>query len=310
MKKPTESMYPLPVFASWESKEFKVELSIDLATAQLELIWPVLYESKTYLGSQLLDDTPVNGRSTVLAYFHTALDANPVFDAVRATVPEATATLGFRHYYDIEKYFSQFNPIETNKLWVGPPWMESKAPKKKARLVIPPQDVFGCRGHPTTQMVLQFLEENPRLKGSSLFDVGTGTGVLAIAAQLLGCSGAEGNDILPEAVESAKRLARANKVKGRFTTADVTTVTKQYDVVVANIPTSVWPILNEPVLKLVKRDLYVSGYPEQRRAEHEAMFAPLEVVGRKQIGLWASTHFRVKPAAAAPATRAARRQKK
>ena len=62
-------------------------------------------------------------------------------------------------------------PLVMVQVWVGPPWLQPSAPKKKFQLVMPPQDVFGCRGHPTTAMVLEFLEESRTLKGATVLDV-------------------------------------------------------------------------------------------------------------------------------------------
>lgn len=288
--------YPLPPPSSGPLTEFKVELKLTLSESQAELVWPLLFEAPM-LGAQLCDDTtvppgPGGGLVAICAHFEAAAAAMELRAQVLALAPDARAEVGFRYYRDVAAYFAQFQPIQTKRLWVGPPWLLEQAPKRLRAVIIGPQDVFGSRGHPTTAMLLEYLESHRPLKGASVFDVGTGTGVLAVAAKLLGSGETWGNDIDAAAVASARRLAKSNRVALRVSTTDVARVKRQFDVVLANIPTTVWPTLAQPVARIAQRDLFISGYPVERAAEHEALFAPLRVVSRKTKGLWAAAHLR------------------
>ena len=72
-------------------------------------------------------------------------------------------------------------PVRVGRLWVGPPW-EARAGDALA-VVIDPGRAFGTGAHPTTQLCLELLQE---LEPQSLLDVGCGSGVLSVAAALLG----------------------------------------------------------------------------------------------------------------------------
>jgi len=98
-------------------------------------------------------------------------------------------------------------------LLIRPSWV--KAPKKRGQhqIVLDPGLSFGTGQHPTTRYCLQELvawREGGRVK--SFLDIGTGSGILAIAAAKLGCSPVEAFDFDPEAVRVAQANARENGV--------------------------------------------------------------------------------------------------
>ncbi len=72
-------------------------------------------------------------------------------------------------------------PVRVGGLWVGPPW--EVVPADALAVVVDPGRAFGTGAHPTTQLCLELLQE---LEPGSLLDVGCGSGVLAVAAALLG----------------------------------------------------------------------------------------------------------------------------
>lgn len=110
-------------------------------------------------------------------------------------------------------------------------------------LCIPGEMAFGTGDHATTSTCLRLLADYAARKERageswSLMDLGCGTGILAIAASLLGAKPVDGFDFDPAAVRIANRNARLNGARGlKFTRDDVTTWTpsRQYDVVAANI---------------------------------------------------------------------------
>lgn len=67
-------------------------------------------------------------------------------------------------------------------MWVGPPWAES--PSDRKRLVVEPGLAFGTGDHPTTQLILEWLEDHRAEKLEHIYDLGTGSGILATAAQV------------------------------------------------------------------------------------------------------------------------------
>lgn len=117
------------------------------------------------------------------------------------------------------------------RLVVTPPWERPDLAPDDIPLVIDPGMAFGTGSHPTTQLCLTALEDYVT-RGASVADIGTGSGILAIAAAKLGASPVAANDNDPLAVTIARENAAANGVS-----IEVTEVlpTGQYDVVVANI---------------------------------------------------------------------------
>jgi ribosomal protein L11 methyltransferase len=98
-------------------------------------------------------------------------------------------------------------PVEVGDLWVGPPW--ERPPAAALAVVIDPGRAFGTGAHPTTQLCLGLLQE---IVASSLLDIGCGSGVLSIAASLLGFSPVIGVDVEVAAVEATRANAAANGV--------------------------------------------------------------------------------------------------
>jgi ribosomal protein L11 methyltransferase len=92
------------------------------------------------------------------------------------------------------------------------------------RLIIPAGAAFGTGEHATTAMSLRLLEKVSRQlnHGWSLVDLGTGSGILALAAKLLSAKAVIGIDNDPVAISTAKRNARLNRIRGvQFRIADV-----------------------------------------------------------------------------------------
>jgi len=108
-------------------------------------------------------------------------------------------------------------PARIGRLWIGPPWEDP--PGDALVVVVDPGRAFGTGSHPTTQLCLQFLQE---LEPSSLLDVGCGSGVLSIAAALLGFDPVVGIDIEGPSIEATRENARTNgvTVDARLTAPD------------------------------------------------------------------------------------------
>lgn len=95
-----------------------------------------------------------------------------------------------------------------NTWWIDPhPKNPSPAPEGRRRLVIEPRMAFGTGSHQSTALVLMEIE-SVLPEGLSVLDVGTGSGVLALAAQRLGASRVIGFDVDLEAVLVARQIRR------------------------------------------------------------------------------------------------------
>ena len=127
---------------------------------------------------------------------------------------------------------------------VGPDALRAAPPNahtiKPALLVIPASLAFGTGEHATTAMSLRFVEQVTRRwkRGWSLVDLGTGSGILALAAKRLGAGRVIGIDNDPAAISMAKSNARLNKIRGTtFQLGDVHrwNPAQKTDVITANL---------------------------------------------------------------------------
>ena len=139
------------------------------------------------------------------------------------------------------------------KIVVKPTWEEYEAQDSDLIIELDPGMAFGTGDHETTKMCIQALEKYVE-KDSTVFDVGTGSGILAIAAAKLGAKKAVGVDLDPVAVESAKENVRYNNLDnieilyGNL----VEVIEGKADIVVANIIAEVICILIDDVKRVLK----------------------------------------------------------
>ena len=114
-----------------------------------------------------------------------------------------------------ESWKDQFTLLRVGRrLVIKPPWIPYEAHDAELVLEIDPGMAFGTGHHPTTQMVLEELERLSTLD-MRVLDVGTGSGVLSIAAIRLGAKRVTALDVDSTAVKMARRAVRANRVADR-----------------------------------------------------------------------------------------------
>ena len=138
-----------------------------------------------------------------------------------------------------ENWKQFFKPVRIGStLVVFPPWEKARLKKGQIPVEITPGMAFGTGTHGTTQLCIEALEKRVRRrKGTSVLDVGTGSGILAIVAAKLGAQEVWGIDTDPVAVEVARENVEKNGVKEmvRIRKGDVRRIQKTFDFVVANI---------------------------------------------------------------------------
>jgi ribosomal protein L11 methyltransferase len=163
--------------------------------------------------------------------------------------------------------------------------------KKPLLLVIPASAAFGTGGHATTAMSLRLLERLSRKweKGWSLADLGTGTGILALAAKRFGAGRVTGIDIDPRAISIAKANARLNKIDNAdFRLGDVRRWKPgvRWDVIAANLYNE---LLISVVSKLRRSNwLILSGVLHRQEAELLRVLQKnnMEIASVKRRGKW------------------------
>lgn len=170
-------------------------------------------------------------------------DLAPIIELLRARLEKAeivyTLHVNQVNQEDWEnswKAFYHAMPIG-KRLLVCPAWETAKNTENRTVLTLDPGMAFGTGTHETTELCLLALDKLVK-EGDTVLDVGCGSGILGIAACLLGAKKADGIDIDPMAVRTAKENAVINKVDDLFhpILGDLAKeVDGQYDIVVANI---------------------------------------------------------------------------
>jgi len=156
----------------------------------------------------------------VSAYF----DQTPELERVRAELSEAlhiyelpsssVREMNFREVSNqdwLGEWKKSWQPVELGRLVIAPPWSEVKAARDRVVIRIEPGMAFGTGTHETTRLCLKAIMRF--FKGGSFLDIGTGTGILAIAAaKLFPEARIAACDTDAEAIEIAKENARLNGV--------------------------------------------------------------------------------------------------
>jgi ribosomal protein L11 methyltransferase len=193
-----------------------------------------------------------------------------------------------------------YRPLRaSDRVVIRPPWFEYEAQENDIVLVLDPGMAFGTGMHPTTRLSLYQIEKLVQ-PGQSLFDVGTGSGILAIAAMRVGASPIDAVDIEPMSVRVAKGNLDLNDA-GNQITLDVGSADwaggKSYDVVVANIIARVLISIADDLKAATKPGglLLLSGIIEPKETETRERFDALgfEMLERNQIEDWISLAYRL-----------------
>lgn len=204
----------------------------------------------------------------VIGYF----DDAPAMRAVRAAIErelvidgrDLDALLGIEagEIEDTDwlaEWKGHWQPSQVGKFIVGPPWAEVGETERHI-IRIEPNMAFGTGTHETTQLCLEAIGESYE-PSMSFLDVGTGTGILAIAAAKLGGEDIDACDVDADSVRIARENARLNGVGEhiRFIDGSIDDVTPPHDFVCANLTIDVIvPILPTLVGK-ARQYLLLSG---------------------------------------------------
>lgn len=169
----------------------------------------------------------------------------------------------------LENWKKYFNPINIGeKLLIRPVWRDDYDPQGRIVLNLEPGLAFGTGTHETTRLCLQALEKHVK-KGDIMLDVGCGSGILSVAALLLGAEHATGIDIDPLAVKSSIENAERNNVADRYTGIHGDLAEKAsgcYDIITANIVADAIIMLSADIEKLMNdKTIYImSGIIDTR----------------------------------------------
>jgi ribosomal protein L11 methyltransferase len=174
--------------------------------------------------------SPPEGRAFLVAFFAArdlAGDAARVHGGDVTEVPDEDWS---------ETWKKGLGPLSVGRAFVRPSWVDAPVPPGMVEIVLDPGMAFGTGSHPTTSLCLAALSDLLAARpGASVLDVGTGSGLLAIAARKLGAGRVAANDNDPVAVEVARENAALNGAALELTGAPIEAIAGTFDVVVANI---------------------------------------------------------------------------
>jgi ribosomal protein L11 methyltransferase len=209
-----------------------------------------------------------------------------------------------------ESWKRHFKPIEIgDRLLVKPDWSKRRSKKGQAVVILNPGLSFGTGQHPTTLFCLEEIVRNhvyslrkpAHANGVSFLDIGTGSGILAIAAAKLGYRSIRAIDFDREAVRVARTNARANDVlrKIKIVHSDVAGLPiipyKRYDLICANLISNLIVTERRRIIAQLKLDgvLVVAGilkgeFVQVRRALEKSGLKLISTRGKKE---WRSGAF-------------------
>jgi ribosomal protein L11 methyltransferase len=202
-----------------------------------------------------------------------------------------------------ESWKRHFKPIEIgDALLVKPSWSKKAPRKNQAVVVLDPGLSFGTGQHPTTAFCLRELARHRTKRPCwSFLDMGTGSGILAIAAAKLGFSPVYAFDFDPGAVRVARANARANGVhkRLRIVRKDLTKLpihaVRQYDLICANLISTLLISERRRMVAQLNRGgtLVLAGILKPEFSQVQKVFAELglKLAARKIENEWSSGSF-------------------
>ena len=235
------------------------------------------------------------------AKIHIYIDPEDNIDEAVSFLRERLSAAGIEHGIDLSlvreadwrnNWKKFFKPMPVGeRLLINPSWYTDTDPEGRAVLNIDPGLAFGTGKHETTRLCLEALERYVKA-GDSVLDVGCGSGILGIAAVLLGADSAFGVDIDETAVRTANENAGVNGVSGGFRAVAGDLVEKvegKYDLVVANIVADAIIALSASVREFMKPDAVyiVSGIIDTRADDvRSAVYEDFEIIEENALAGW------------------------
>ena len=182
--------------------------------------------------------------------------------------------------------------VLTPRWVIQPIWDATPPPFGSGRILIRPTLAFGDGAHVTTRLAAEAVERFClALPGSSVLDVGTGTGVLAMLAALSGARTVVGLDVDAVALAAARENAKLNELEGVITFADASSgVNAGFDLVVANLEPRA--LLEDAARTAARardaRELIVTGFLAEQAADVALGFAAhsFAELGRVEVDGW------------------------
>ena len=229
--------------------------------AKIDLIDDALLSMDRSKGRVHIYIDPEDNPAEALSFLRERLDSEGIEYTVTVDSCDVDACLqNWKKYY---------KPVKIGKkLLVRPVWVDDYDPEDRIVLNLEPGLAFGTGTHETTRLCLTALQDYVK-EGCNILDVGCGSGILAVAALLLGAKEAVGIDIDEMAVKASKQNAELNGVADKYTAIHGNLTDKvngSFDIITANIVADAIILLSSDIEKLMnKNTIYImSGIIDTR----------------------------------------------
>ena len=220
-------------------------------------------------------------------FFQTAGERDRALTALRTQFPDVTlAPVEVPDEDWAARSQANLRAIQVGGIVVAPPW---DVPESAHTIVIQPSMGFGTGHHASTRLCLAALQRID-LRDKTVLDVGTGSGVLAIAARMLGAVDVLGIDNDPDAIASARENVAVNPgVRVELQVVDLKTiVATPFDLVIANLTGGLLMQTADRLQELTAPmgRLVVGGFTQSEEVGVLAAFRGFHVVDRQQEDEW------------------------
>jgi len=235
-------------------------LTLDCVEAESELLSAELWE---HGATGIQEEELPGGRVRLRAWFDAGHGLAEVFAPYDPRVEEERAV-------DWEMVSRQaWQPVEVGaRFYLAPEWDESPTPAGRSRVTVHPGMALGTGDHPATRLVLAAMEKHVRC-GERVLDIGTGSGILLQATELLGARGL-GCDIEFESARTARRNLLADACPPRVFAGSLRAVAAgATDVIVANINAVTHRALAAEYTRVARRLVILAGFPDHHAASVE-----------------------------------------
>jgi len=232
-------------------------------------------------------------QTVLLAYFEAARGLEDRLRQALSVVPGARLAHADVPAVDwLARYREGFRSFRAGGFWIAPCWDVPRSPVEPV-LIVDPGQAFGTGTHESTRLCLDAMADLCRASPpSSVLDVGTGSGILAVAAALRGARRVTAVDVDVEAVRCARRHAALNGVDLRLVQADGARAVRAgaFDLVLANISA---PLLRERRDEIVAArsgagTIVLAGFLAEDAPDLARAYGGAGVVERRDEGEWAA----------------------
>lgn len=246
-------------------------LTLECAPEDRDRLIASLWERGT---AGILEDDLPGGRCALKAFFDEPFSP----DALAAFSPSWN-NAGDRDWVEVSH--SQWEPVLVGeRFFLVPAWRDDPAPPGRMRLDMAPGQACGTGWGPATQLALEVMER-ALPPGATVLDLGTGSGILAVAAGMLGAGRVIACDIDPEAaLEAAARCRRDNDRASVYAGSLRAVRTASIDFLVANINAETITALAPEIVRVLVPDgtAALTGFPARHLDRVRSAFG-----GRGQV---------------------------